>query len=412
MIVAIGKASGAMAGAATAALAGRGRTPAAGVVVAPATLQPPHPALTVAVGDHPLPGPRSLAAAESVGAVVRAVQPRDGVIVLLSGGTSSLAAAPVEGITASELRALFETLHAAGLDVRRMNLVRKRVLRWGAGRLAAALAPARVLPILLSDVPDDDPEVIGSGPCAPDGATAHDVRALLDESDLSARVPPSVLAHLEAASRDPRRETPKPGAASLAGVLAPELLGHRAAVDAAAAEARSRGLAAIVSPAPLAGEASVQGERLAEEALRLARQLRAVAGAATTPLVALHGGEPTVTLPVGGAGLGGRAQELALAAARVLASARDGDRGGASGDVALLAAGTDGRDGPTDAAGAVVDATTWHRVRAAGRDPELDLARHDSYRALDASAALLRTGLTGTNVMDVAIALVDVPRAS
>lgn len=399
-----------MAGAAVSALAGRGRAPALGAVVAPARIAPTHPALAMAVGDHPVPDASSLAAAEALETVVRAVEPRDAVVLLLSGGASSLVAAPVEGVAAADLRALFLLLHGAGLDVRRMNIVRKRVSRWSAGRLAAALAPARVLPVVLSDVPDDDVEVVGSGPCAPDSATAGDVRALLEEATLSGRVPPSILACIDAAERDPRRETPKPGDARLAGVLEAELLGHRAAVNAAAEEARARGLAAIVSPAPLVGEAAVQGARLAEEALRLARQLRTVAGAATTPLVALHGGETTVTLPADGVGLGGRSQELALSAARVLAGAREAGAGEASDDVALLAAGTDGRDGPTDAAGAVVDAATWRGARDAGRDPELDLSRHDSYRALDAAGALLRTGLTGTNVMDVAIALVDVPR--
>jgi hydroxypyruvate reductase len=398
-----------MAGAAVSALAERGRAPALGIVVVPTRIAPPHPALGVAVGDHPIPGASSLAAADAVQAVVRAVEPHDGVILLLSGGASSLAAAPVEGVAAADLHALFALLHGAGLDIRRMNLVRKRVARWGAGRLAAALAPARVLPIVLSDVPGDAVEVIGSGPCAPDDATAREVRALLDESSLLERVPPSILAYLDAAERDPRRETPKPGDARLAGVLETELLGHRAAVNAAAADARARGLAAIVSPAPLDGEAAVQGARLAEETLRLARQLRTVAGAAATPLVTLHGGETTVTLPADGVGLGGRSQELALAAARVLAGARGDGPSRARDDVAMLAAGTDGRDGPTDAAGAVVDASTWRRARDAGRDPELDLSRHDSYRALDAAGALLRTGLTGTNVMDVAIALVDVP---
>ena len=402
-----------MAVAASEVLAEHGRAPALGVVVAPTLSSPPHPALRVVVGDHPLPGERSLAASDAVAALVREIGPRDDVVLLLSGGATSLVAAPVEGVTAADHRALFALLHGAGLDVRRMNVVRKRFSRWGAGRLAAALAPARVLPIVLSDVPDDALEVIGSGPCAPDPATAHEVRALLDASSLSPHVPPSVLAHLDAVSRDTRMETPKPGDASFGGVLRAEILGHRAAVNAAAADARARGLAALVSPEPLTGEAAAQGSRLAGDAMRLARQLRIVAEAAATPFVALYGGETTVTLPAEGAGLGGRSQELALSAARELSGARSSGvaSGDARADVALLAAGTDGRDGPTDAAGAVVDASTWTRARDAGRDPELDLARHDSYYALEAAGALLRTGLTGTNVMDVVIALVDVPRA-
>jgi hydroxypyruvate reductase len=399
-----------MSRAAVDALAARGRAPALGVVVAPAPIPPAHPSLRVVVGDHPLPGDGSLAAAAALGEVVGARRPGDGVVLLLSGGATSLAAAPVDGIAAGDLRALFALLLESGLDIRRMNAVRKRVTRWGAGRLGAALAPAPVLPIVLSDVPDDDLATIGSGPCAPDATSARDAREMLDERALASRVPPAVRAWIDAAARGVHVETPKPGDVSLAGVLEAELLGHRAAADTAADAARARGLAALVATAPLVGEASVAGARIAEDALRLARQLRLVPGAAATPLAAAYGGETTVTIRAGGAGAGGRSQELALSAARRLARAAASD-GDAAHDVALLAAGTDGRDGPTDAAGAFVDATTWRRIGETGRDPELALARHDSSPALDAAGALLRTGLTGTNAADVVLVLVDTPRA-
>jgi glycerate 2-kinase len=399
-----------MSRAAVGVLAARGRAPALGVVVAPAALPPAHPSLRVVVGDHPLPGGGSLAAAAAVGEVADAVRPGDGVLLLLSGGATSLAAAPVEGVTPVDLRALFALLLESGLDIRRMNAVRKRVTRWGAGRLGVALAPARVLPIVLSDVPDDDLATIGSGPCAPDVTTAREIREMIEERALASRLPSAALAWIDDAVRGIRAETPKRDDDSLAGVLEAELLGHRAAIDAVAAAARARGLAALVAAAPLAGEAAAAGPRLAGDALRLARQLRLVSDAAATPLVAAYAGETTVTIPDGAAGRGGRSQELALSAARTLARAAE-SAADAAADVALLAAGTDGRDGPTDAAGAFVDATTWRRAREGGRDPELDLSRHDSFAALDAAGALLRTGLTGTNAADLALVLVDTPRA-
>ncbi|HEX6057892.1 MAG TPA: DUF4147 domain-containing protein [Gemmatimonadaceae bacterium] len=406
-LVALGKCAAPMSAAALAALERDGRAPSGGVIVAPSPIPSPHPALEVRVGDHPVPGEGSLAAARALGALAERVGADDAVVLLLSGGASSLAAAPVSGIAPEDQRALFALLLGSGLDIARTNVVRRRVARWGAGRLAAALAPARVLPIVVSDVPGDDAAVIGSGPCTPDPTRAADVVRLLAAAGLEARVPAGVRSYLLAAVRGEISETPKPGDAAFAAVLAAELLPHGVALDGAAAAARALGMAALVRREPLEGEAAERGVRLAAELLLMSRELALVPGAARTPLAVVWGGETTVTLPDAGGGAGGRCQELALAAAGALA--RDARARPVA--LALLAAGTDGRDGPTDAAGAVVDATTWDRVREAGRDPELDLSRHDSYRALDAAGALLRTGATGTNVMDVVIALLDAPAA-
>lgn len=209
-----------------------------------------------------------------------------------------------------------------------------------------------------------------------------------------------VRAHLERIACGEVPDTPKPGDPAFTNVRAQVIVSNRHAVEAAAARAREIGFdEVIISPTPLAGEASIAGVRLASELL--AR--RKLARGAYRSRCVLWGGETTVTLGTARStpGLGGRSQELALAAARSLADAGDTASG-----IALLAAGTDGRDGPTDAAGAIVDGLTWTAVSAAGRDPAADLAGHDAYRALDAASALLRTGYTGTNVMDVAFGLI------
>ena len=177
-IVAIGKAAFPMAQAAVAHLAARGLTPAGGLVIAPVAADPPG-GLTAVAGDHPFPGTGSLAAAEALGRMAAGVSLGDEVWVLLSGGATSLAAAPVDGVSAADLHSLYRGLLSSGLDIVAMNKVRKRFSRWGAGRLAVALQPARVSTFILSDVVGDDVSAIGSGPCVPDETNAAQVRALI-----------------------------------------------------------------------------------------------------------------------------------------------------------------------------------------------------------------------------------------
>jgi glycerate 2-kinase len=392
-IIALGKAALPMARAALDVLAARGVEPAGGLVVAPAPAPSPHPALAVVAGDHPEPGSGSLAAARALAGVASRASRSDEVWVLLSGGTTSLLGAPVEGIAAEELTRLYSLLLGSGLDITAMNRIRKRFSRWGAGRLALALAPARVRVYLVSDVIGDDLASIGSGPCVPDPATAADVRGLLQLSGLWAEIPETARRQLTEAEAGRMTETPKPGDQAFARVTLELIASNGLALEAAAKRAAELGLAPVVSDTPLAGEAAAAGASVA------AMLLQHYAGK-DIPQPArkrcfIWGGETTVTLGASSSGLGGRCQELALSAARALAGAPSG--------VALLAAGTDGRDGPTDAAGAIVDGGTWAAVKAAGRDAALDLAAHDAYHALDAAGVLLRPGLTGTNVMDVVI---------
>ena len=391
-LLALGKAAQPMAEAAVRHLASRGLAPAGGLIVAPTVAPVPHPALAVVAGDHPEPGPGSLAAAEAVGALASRVAPADEVWVLLSGGTTSLIGAPEPGIDPTDLKQLYRLLLGSGLDIAAMNRVRKRFARWGGGKLARALAPARVRLFIVSDVIGDDLAAIGSGPCVPDPATAGDVRALLERSGLWTATPGAMRQRIENTQRGETLETPKPGDPMFDRITTELVASNSLALEAVARQATALGLVPHIHSEPLAGEAADAGARIASTLLNQ----RGVAAAPTRTHCLIWGGETTVTLGKA-PGLGGRSQELALAAARVL--------DGTPAPVALLAGGTDGRDGPTDAAGAIVDGTTWQAIRAAGPDPAEHLARHDAYPALEAAGVLLKPGLTGTNVMDVVIGI-------
>jgi len=388
-VIALGKAAHPMAKAAVQMLSSRGKAPAGGLIVAAAAGPAPHPSLTVVGGDHPEPGAGSLAAADALDRLVKTIPPGDTAWVLLSGGTTSLIAAPQPGIAAHELKALYGQLLRSGLDIKEMNRVRKRFTRWGSGRLARSLAHARVHCYIVSDVIGDDLAAIGSGPCAPDPSTARDVRNALVRAGLWDGLGPSLRQHLDDVDRGRIPETPKSGDPVFARVESTLIATNRLALEAAGRRARELGFIPEIVDTPLAGEAAIAGERIARTLLAGSREDQ-------LSRCVILGGETTVTIGDQDEGLGGRSQELALAAARVL-------RGMPA--VALLAAGTDGRDGPTDAAGAIVDGTTWEAVAAAGRDPESDLRHHDSYAALASADALIKTGPTGTNVMDVVIAV-------
>jgi hydroxypyruvate reductase len=391
-MVALGKAAMPMARAAVQVAEREDLALFGGLIVAPAPGRSPHPSIPIVVGDHPEPGAGSLAAATALGHVTTQVRPGDHLWVLLSGGTTSLIGAPLDGIPHQQLRDLYRILLGSGLDISAMNRIRKRFTRWGGGKLAAALTGATVRQFVVSDVIGDDLPSIGSGPCVPDLSTAADVRQTLEDADLWSRVPGSLRSLLQETENGTRPETPKPDHPAFASVRTEIVSSNRLAVESAGLRAAGLGLMVETQPTPLEGEASQAGISVAAT-LRNYSQAPETQGAARRCVIL--GGETTVTLG-SDSGLGGRSQELALAAARELA--------GVSG-VALLAAGTDGRDGPTDAAGAIVDGATWAAIAAAGRNPTVDLARHDAYPSLDAAGALFRPGLTGTNVMDLVIGL-------
>jgi glycerate 2-kinase len=377
--VALGKAAAAMARCAGAAL-----PPAAPRLLVRPHTSPPlaDPAWEELSGGHPVPDAASLAAGERLLAFLAALRPGDRLLALISGGASACLEQPAAGLSLADLVATQRELLGAGLPIGEVNAVRKHLSGVkGGGALRAC--QARVLALLLSDVPGDDPAVIASGPFAADPSTFAEAARLA----LRLPLPPAVAAHLAAGARGERPETVKPDDPALGRLEARVLAGPRPVSRAVAEEARRLGFAA--EEGPLAGEA-------AEEAAGLVARGRRLAG----PRVVLAlGGETAVTLPAGGgSGRGGRNQELALAAARALADGRG------SGEEAVLALATDGEDAATGAAGALVDGGSWSALQAAGIDPAAALGRHDSHTALAALAgALVATGPTGTNAADLAV---------
>lgn len=394
-IFAFGKAAQPMAAAAVASLLKSLSSIAGGVVVSPEGGTPPYPTLVSMRGDHPIPGPNSFSAAAKIGELTTGRRGNDVAIVLISGGASSLIAAPLRGMEEASLVELYELLLRSGLDIAEVNAVRKRFSRWSAGRLALALAPATTHCLAISDVADDDLSVIGSGPCVPDTTTAQDVTAILQKANLLSRIPEAYKAYLTGVTRRITPDTPTKAHPAFAHVTARVIGNTRLAVDGVAAAARARSVTAEASTTRLAGEAAPSGETIAHALIRA--RANGISGHCM-----VWGGETTVTLgSEGEASTGGRCQELALAAARVLHEAGENAAG-----ISLLAAGTDGRDGATDAAGAIVDGSTWSDIIAADGDPARALISHESHDALLLAHSLVPRRDTGTNVNDVVIGLV------
>lgn len=404
--IAIGKAAMAMAEAAIDAMRVHNAEPEGGLIVSPAAGATPHARVAIAVGDHPVPSLQSGQASDQLAQLTERIAGRGTVFVLLSGGATSLIAAPVPGVSERDLAWMFDALLTSGADITVMNAIRKRFTRWGAGRLARALAPARVHCLIVSDVVGDDIPSIGSGPCAPDPRSSAEVAALIERDGLEAYVPRALRDLLDAGSAD--AEPPRPDDRAFDRVECSVILGNRHALDAGTAWALEHGVTPVrVIGEPLLDDATFTAQRIVDELVRFREasvpdESNESGKPSARFACMLWGGETTVRLGAGQSTPGGRCQELALAAADALRA--EGDRGVG---LTLLAAGTDGRDGNTDAAGAVVDATTWDTIVSAGRDPADDLAEHRSYAALDAVDALIRTGLSGTNVGDIVVGIVE-----
>lgn len=342
---------------------------------------------------HPVPDAAGQAAAAELLKLARQATAEDVVICLFTGGASALTPAPVDGVTLEDMRTLTEQLLACGADIGEINALRKHLSLFGGGRLAQAAAPARVLCFLVSDVIGDDPGVIASGPTAPDASTYGDCLRLVARYGLEARLPEGVRRSLREGAAGRTAETPKADDPLFGRVRNVLVADNGQALAAAAAEARALGFRVCVRPGPYAGEARDCALRLLDEAL--AASGGTASGEAAGPLCYLAGGECTVSLR--GTGRGGRNQEMALAASLALRERPEGER------VSALFAGTDGTDGPTDAAGGFADTRMPDDMAA---DARAALDNNDSYAALERAGALLRTGPTLTNVMDLAIVCV------
>ncbi len=314
--------------------------------------------------------------------------PADGCLVcLLSGGASALMAAPIDGMTLAVKQQAVAHVMKGGADITALNAVRKHLSRVKGGRLAAA-CPGTVVTFAISDVIGDDLSVIGSGPCVPDGSTWADAVAAVEHHGGWDGLPDDVRAVLDAGRRGALPDTPKPGDARLLRATAEVIGGRRQAMAGAAVAAVDRGYTPIVIEAPLTGEARLAAAAWWQAAL-------AASAAAGRPVAVITSGGTTVR--VRGGGRGGRNQEFALALADVLA-AHDAY-------TVVASIGTDGIDGPTDAAGAIVDTASAARAATAGLAAGRALDDNDSYPWLAATGDLVRIGPTGTNVGDLQVLL-------
>jgi glycerate 2-kinase len=336
--------------------------------------------------SHPLPDERSVAAGRRALDVARGANPDDTLVVLLSGGASALMAVPAGTLTLEDKRTAVDALLKAGADITALNTIRKHLSAVKGGRLAAASAGPSVC-LAISDVVGDDLSVIGSGPTVPDPSTYRDAWGWIDRFGVEGRLTPAVKDYLRAGLEGRYDETPKPGDPRFARSITRVIGGRFDAMTGAEATARSLGYDVVISEDAVVGDARTMGPLVLDRA-------RTLAAGRSRPLAVFASGETTVK--VIGKGKGGRNQEMALSVAKLLA----GDAGVAMGSI-----GTDGIDGPTDAAGAWVDHTTLSRAAQQSLDPDAFLADNNAYAFFQSLDDLIITGPSTTNVGDIQMVL-------
>ncbi|MCP9440221.1 MAG: glycerate kinase [Nitrospira sp.] len=360
-----------------------------GLVVVKTGHRAPLRRITVVEAAHPIPDRAGLRAAERIKALVGDLTSHDLLIVLLSGGASSLLPAPVPGLTLADKRRTTDLLLRSGASINEVNAVRKHLSQLKGGGLARS-TKATIVTLVLSDVIGDDFGTIGSGPTAPDPTTFADAIDVLKRYKIWRAAPPAVRRHLLQGLKGTVPETLKPGASRLRRVRHLIIGNNRTMIEAVARAAKRAGIHVRLLSTPVTGEARREAERF----VRTGKRLLSGSGGFRRPICLIAGGEPTVT--VTGQGKGGRAQEFATAAAFHLQTIPK---------AWLAAVGSDGTDGPTDAAGAVVTEGTVARARSLGVDLLSALNRHDTYHALHTLGCHIRTGPTGTNVNDLYLLL-------
>jgi glycerate 2-kinase len=342
--------------------------------------------IDVRIGNHPIPQTQSLEATQSLLRWTNGLSTDDLVFVLISGGASALMSAPVEGVSLEDMQNLTQRLLACGATIREINTLRKHLDRVKGGGLARELFPARVVSLILSDVVGNPLDVIASGPTVTDPSSFSDALEILAHYQLMDKVAAPIIETLENGKAGKRAETLKDGDSELDNVTNVLVGSNQIAADAAFQEAQRAGLNSVVLTTSLQGEASGAGRFLAN----IARQCAGRDQPVRRPACLIAGGETTVTLS--GKGKGGRNQEVALGASSVL----DG-----MADSLLVTLGTDGEDGPTDAAGAAVNGSTFRRAVQAGLSVETALVENNSYPFFERLGDLVITGPTGTNVNDL-----------
>jgi len=333
---------------------------------------------------HPLPDQRGIAATQRMIELLQTTQTDDLVLCLISGGGSALLVSPVEGLTLDDLQSLTSSLLASGATINEINTIRKHLSRVKGGNLARLTAPAQLITLILSDVVGDPLDVIASGPTVPDPTTLENAQEILRRYQITA---PRINAIFQKQVED-YAETPKPGDAIFERVHNLIIGSNRQAAVAALHQAQEEGFNTLLLTTYLQGEARQAGRFLGS----IARQIAATGEPLPRPACLVSGGETTVTLQ--GHGLGGRNTELALSAVDEIAGLKD---------TMLVTLATDGGDGPTDAAGAVVTGDTSDRAFQAGLSTTDYLANNDSYHFFETLQDLLKTGPTQTNVNDLAL---------
>jgi hydroxypyruvate reductase len=359
-----------------------------GLVVVREGYAQPTRVVEVVEASHPTPDARSIEAGQRIARLCRSATADDLVLVLISGGGSALLIQPAAELTLDDVQTTVDALVTSGADIQSVNTVRKHISAVKGGHLAAAIAPATSASLILSDVIGNDISSVASGPTAPDTTTFADALAVFERHDLFERVPGAITDHLRRGRDGEFEETIKPGADAFERAQHLIVGDARTAADAAQQAFERRGCDAATLATELVGEAGEVGRVIAALGKQAARSGHA------RPRVWVLAGETTVT--VRGEGLGGRNQELALAAAIDIDSFSD---------LYIASFATDGTDGPTDAAGAIVDGRTITAIRDAGLDPRARLDDNDAYPALDAADALVRTGPTRTNLNDLVVIL-------
>ncbi|MDT8378869.1 MAG: glycerate kinase [Desulfotignum sp.] len=341
---------------------------------------------------HPVPDENGMAGATALLDLVSGAGPDDLVLCLISGGASALTPAPAEGITLGDKQETTRQLLGCGATIHEMNTIRKHLSKIKGGQLCAAANGARVVSLILSDVIGDDLDIIGSGMTAPDTGHFRDCRAILERHRIWDAIPEPVRNHLLAGVNGRIPDTPKPGDPIFSRVFNQVVGSLSDALSAAATKAKHLGFRPLVLSSMIQGEAGEAAKVLCA----IAAETRRSGNPVSSPACLLSGGETTVTLR--GAGKGGRNMQLALAGAIALQ--------GTSG-ILLLSAGTDGTDGPTDAAGAFADGNTVSRAQNLGLSAEKHLNENNSHPFFKALDDLMITGPTRTNVMDMQILLIS-----
>lgn len=338
---------------------------------------------------HPVPDENSVICANRTLEKARSLRENDLAIVLISGGASAIWCAPVESVSLEDKRAATSALLACGADIHEMNCIRKHLSVIKGGRLAEAAHPARVISLMLSDVTGDDMTSIASGPTVPDPTTFENALDIISKHGIEAKLPHSVIAYLKQGAKNPGMETPKSSDGKFGDDFQLIVGSNSHALNAAQDIGKSLGYDIEVLKEPLTGEAREAAVFLCDKAKKITKS------PSDRPRMIVAGGETTVTLR--GNGRGGRNQEMALQAALEL----DGFP-----NICFVSFGTDGNDGPTDAAGAVAGSSTVRRAEEMGIDPKDHLRNNDSYNFFKPLNDLVMTGPTGTNVMDIQLVLI------